>query len=293
MNTALPQRTVSYESNVMDASRWDLFAPRDDDIVISTPSKCGTTWTQAVCALLIFGRPDHGQKPGAISPWLDARHFELDETLEMLDRQTHRRFLKTHTPLDGLVFFPQCTYLTVYRDPRDVYFSFRNHYANQANERFIHRITEDVGAGFREWVGGDYGPGEHDNFSLAAMLHHYRSFQQYAHLPNIHMLHFSDMKRDLPHAMARIAGILKIDLDDATLETLAEAASFESMKRNASQFVPGAGKGRWKDDSRFFNKGATEQWRDALSADDLAVYDARMRDLLTADEIAWLQDGRG
>lgn len=293
MKTAPPPRTVVYESTVADSTRWDRFDPRADDIVISTPPKCGTTWTQQICALLIFGRPDHGQKPGAISPWLDARHFELEETLAMLAAQTHRRFIKTHTPRDGLPFYPQCAYLTVYRDPRDVYFSMRDHYLNQAHERFLYRVTDDIGAGFQDWVTRDYAPGDHDNFALGAVLHHYRTFRDHAYLPNVFLFHYSDMKRDLRGALARIAAALGIEHDDATLDRLADAASFESMKKNASQFVPGAGKGRWKDDRRFFNKGRLEQWREALSAADLTVYDARMRDLLPADEIAWLQNGEG
>ena len=43
-----------YTSIVCDSSRWDGFEFRDGDIIISTPPKCGTTWTQTICALLIF-----------------------------------------------------------------------------------------------------------------------------------------------------------------------------------------------------------------------------------------------
>lgn len=37
-----------------DSSRWDGFKPRDGDVIISTPPKCGTTCIQMICALLIF-----------------------------------------------------------------------------------------------------------------------------------------------------------------------------------------------------------------------------------------------
>ena len=46
-----------YEGVVFDSSRWDGFALRPGDIVISTPPKCGTTWTQMICALLILQEP--------------------------------------------------------------------------------------------------------------------------------------------------------------------------------------------------------------------------------------------
>ena len=47
-----------YEGTVFDSGRWDGFELRPGDIIISTPPKCGTTWTQMICALLIFQEPE-------------------------------------------------------------------------------------------------------------------------------------------------------------------------------------------------------------------------------------------
>ena len=43
-----------YRSVVADSARWGGFAFRPGDIVISTPPKCGTTWMQTLCAMLVF-----------------------------------------------------------------------------------------------------------------------------------------------------------------------------------------------------------------------------------------------
>ena len=59
------------------------------------PPKCGTTWTQAIFAMLIFGKVEHGLKPGIISPWIDAQLAPIDEYLEKVESQEHRRFIKT------------------------------------------------------------------------------------------------------------------------------------------------------------------------------------------------------
>ncbi|SCG52939.1 hypothetical protein [Micromonospora halophytica] len=46
-----------YRNGIVDSGRWNDFDLRPDDIVVSTPSKCGTTWAQMICALLVHGVP--------------------------------------------------------------------------------------------------------------------------------------------------------------------------------------------------------------------------------------------
>jgi len=65
---APPVRSVTYVGHRTDSRRWDRFTPRPDDIFICTPPKCGTTWTQAICAFLVFGRTDFDGQIGRISP---------------------------------------------------------------------------------------------------------------------------------------------------------------------------------------------------------------------------------
>jgi aryl sulfotransferase len=47
---------VRYRSDIWDKNRWQQYTARASDIIISTPPKSGTTWTQMICALLIFQR---------------------------------------------------------------------------------------------------------------------------------------------------------------------------------------------------------------------------------------------
>ncbi len=136
---------VRYRVLVHDSARWQGFVFRPDDIVISTPAKCGTTWTQMICALLIFQTPDLDQPLSMISPWLDMLTRAHDDVVADLDAQTHRRFIKTHTPLDGLPYDPRITYLCVGRDPRDVALSMDNHWDNMATEKFIAARERAVG----------------------------------------------------------------------------------------------------------------------------------------------------
>lgn len=85
---------------------------------------------QTIVGNLLF--PD-GDLPGPasfISPWLDFRPIPLEMVLGQLEAQEHRRYIKTHTPLDGLPYFPEAKYLCVSRDLRDVFMSLLNHWGS-------------------------------------------------------------------------------------------------------------------------------------------------------------------
>lgn len=126
-----------FSTFVYDNRRWEAFEFRPDDIVISTPPKCGTTWMQMIVALLIFQTPDLPAPLAKLSPWLDMRTRSKKEVFADLAAQTHRRFIKTHTPLTGLPVPDGVTYICVGRDPRDVALSMSEHLGNIDFDRFI------------------------------------------------------------------------------------------------------------------------------------------------------------
>ena len=84
---------VHYKTMMYDSARWDGFELRPDDIVISTPPKCGTTWMQMICALLVFQDPELPAPLSELSPWLDWKTTPLQEVLAALGAQRHRRFI--------------------------------------------------------------------------------------------------------------------------------------------------------------------------------------------------------
>src|ERR1043165_2880388 len=114
-------------SPVVDGARWAGFEPRDDDIIIATYRKSGTTWTQRIVDMLVFQSPD--VRPfGDISPWLDSTIFNtLEDDLATLKAPQHRRYIKSHLPFDALPVWDTVKYIHVGRDGRDARLSFQNH----------------------------------------------------------------------------------------------------------------------------------------------------------------------
>ena len=66
------------------------------------------------------------------------------EAIDGLEQQTHRRVLKTHLPVDALVFSPQAKYLYIGRDGRDVVWSLFNHHIN-ATDAFFDAFNDTPG----------------------------------------------------------------------------------------------------------------------------------------------------
>src|SRR5690242_13705510 len=124
-----------YRIGHQDNSRWDGFVFRPGDIVISTRSKSGTTWMQMICALLVFQDPVLRAPLAALSPWLDWLVTPRDEVVGRLEAQRHRRFIKTHTPLDGVPLDPRATYIVVARHPLDMAVSLYHQGDNLDRER--------------------------------------------------------------------------------------------------------------------------------------------------------------
>jgi hypothetical protein len=110
-----------------DSGRWLGFRFRPGDIVISTRRKTGTTWMQVICALLIFQTPELPDPLWRLSPWLDSQVMPHEFVYAQLAEQRHRRFIKTHTPLDGIPLDPRVTYIVTARHPLDTFVSHRRH----------------------------------------------------------------------------------------------------------------------------------------------------------------------
>lgn len=287
----LPVRERLYKGPITDPSRWQSFKPRAGDIFICAPAKSGTTWTQAICAMLIFGSAELEVAPAKISPWLDTNLFPQAQVTAAIEAQAHRRYFKTHTPLDGIPFYPQCSYLAVYRDPRDAFLSMMRLAQQTAGGSAGARAIADLHGMFAMWLREAFVPGAGEQLSLAAIVHHLRGFWEYRSLPNVHFVHFADLKRDLAGAIRGIAASLGIGADDALVARIAHAAEFSRMRGRAGQFAPGIGRASWKSESDFFRDGGLDQWRNFLDARELEDYRARLVQLAPPEPAAWLEHG--
>ncbi len=293
-NPIVPVRYVSPEE---DSGRWNGFRFRNGDIVISTRSKSGTTWLQMICALLIFQTPDPPAPLSTISPWFD-RLTTRKEDLELrLEAQQHRRFIKTHTPLDGIPIVDSVTYIVVARNPLDMAVSLY-HQGNNLNRERIRQLMGHPQPSdppkprppLHDWLLGwidNEASHLEEMDSVRGVMWHLSDAWRRRDRPNVILVHYDDLLRDLPGEMRRLAIRLNIEVPEAAWPGLVEAATFESMRSKADRLAPGTS-GTLKDPSAFFRRGASGAGLEVLTHREVAHYQDRIARLAPTELLNWL-----
>jgi hypothetical protein len=293
----------------MESNRWQRYAAREGDIIISTPAKSGTTWMQMICALLIFQRTTFDRSLDLISPCLDMQTRPIGDVIADLDAQQHRRFIKTHTPYDGLPHESGVTYICVGRDPRDVAISWAHFQDNMNVEALMTARgravgNDDLAELLRDWDPRPAGPLERfwrwvdeppddelARVNLATTMHHLATFWERRDLSNVVLVHYADLQRELEGEIRRVAQRLGIAIDEQRLPELVEAARFDSMRARANEVVPNSSEAVWLSNEAFFHRGVSGQWQALLDEADRRRYAQRVTQLAPADLIHWAHQG--
>jgi len=287
---------VRYVSPDEDSSRWTGFPFRDGDIVISTRSKTGTTWVQMICALLIFQTPELPGPVGRMSPWLDQLTSPREDVWDRLAAQQHRRFIKTHTPLDGIPLDPRATYIVTGRHPLDMAVSLY-HQGDNIDRAAVRRLTgepepaepppsrQPVRDWLIGWIDKDADPRTAMD-SLPGLMWHLSDAWRRRVEPNVLLIHYDDLQGDLGGQMRSLATQLGISVPEHAWPDLVEAATFANMRGNADQLF-GSGS-NFKSNAAFFRRGSSGAGRELLTEAEYKHYLDRAAELAPPDLVRWL-----
>jgi aryl sulfotransferase len=284
-------------NHTMDSTRWYDFKFRNGDVVIASWAKAGTTWVQQIVAQLIFQGGEHIPILD-VAPWIEHRCYPKREMFEMLEAQTHRRFMKSHLPADALTFSPLAKYIYVGRDGRDVIWSWYQHHKrlSELSYALLNDSPGRVGppmplpaATFRQcfhmWLDEDGAP-------LWPFWSHVASWWELRNRSNVLLVHFAELTADLPRGIRRIAEFLGAPADEQKWDRIVQHCSFEYMKSNANAlsrsldflFVNGP--------HALVNQGLRRSWRGMLLAEDEAKYLLAAAEKLPPECGRWLATGK-
>ena len=301
-----PQR--EYRLWILDSRRWRRYTPRSDDIVIATYPKCGTTWMQRIVGMLVFQTAEP-MPIMQISPWIDRRFPQpIEAVVAQIEAQKHRRFLKSHLPLDGLPFYDDVKYIHIARDGRDACMSFHHHCTSFTDQmmgelnrsgleddaigRPYPAIQVDPGQFFHQWVTKGEVSSHEDGSPNMSFLQFQKTWWEARNRPNVLMVHYNDLQSDLSTEMRRIADFLAISVAPDLWPRVTAAASFGAMRRDGDALMSSTA-AIFKNGSRsFFFKGANGRWRGVANKEDLALYEAKAAAMLPPACARWAATGR-
>lgn len=288
---------VRYTSADEDSARWDKFTFRDGDLVVSTRSKHGTTWMQAVLLSLIHGPPPFPEPLGRLSPWLDHLVEPLDDVLGRLEGQRHRRVIKTHTPLDGIPLDSRATYIVVARHPLDAAVSLY-HQGRNIDRARLRELTGErtsqrddrqappLERWLSAWIAEKADPAEALD-SLDGVLHHLADAWARRHEPNVMLVHFEDLRADTAGQMRFLARRLDLEPPGGLTDEHVEAMSFEAMRARADDLAPTVHR-VLRDVRAFFRRGTSGEGVAVASPQDVEHYHGRVAARIEPELTAWL-----
>ena len=291
-----PRKQREMQNHHFDSTIWNDFRFRPDDVIVGTYAKSGTTWTQQIVGQLLHNGAE-GVNVAELSPWLDLRVPPKEIKLPMVEAQQGRRFLKTHLPVDALVFSPQAKYIYIGRDGRDVVWSMYNHHVN-ANDLWYAALNDTPGRVgpsiepppasirqyYHDWL-------DRDGHPFWPFWENIRSWWEIRHLPNVMLIHFADLKADMEGQIRRIAEFLDVKVDDDRWPAIFEHCSFDYMKAHAELAAPLGGAVWDGGASTFINKGTNGRWLDVLTAEESRKYEDLAVRNLGPDCARWLATG--
>lgn len=206
------------------------YTPTERDVVVATYMKSGTNWAMQICQQLAYRGAAEFDHIHDLVPWpdnMDGSPIGLHDPMSWRDSPTGLRVIKTHL---GEAYVPQsdvARYVVVLRDPKEVLVSS------------YHFLAPLLG------VADTLDPGDWLDLFLTsttagveAWVDHTLGWWGLRDAPEVLVLFFADMKRDLPGAVDRIAAHLAVTLSSDERAAVVERSGLAWMKANNDKFAP-------------------------------------------------------
>lgn len=286
-------RAVTYRGSITQPERWDAFEPRVGDVILATPAKSGTTWTQSMIAMLLKGTAHLPAPLGILSPWIESNFSSLAQDLDALADQPGRRVIKTHTPADGWPVWEGVDVVLVFRHPLEVFLSIRKHLRNSTVVD-AHPLLEPIETALPHFLHRPFDPEDVDGDCLATIVEFLNRSVVSERLPRKLVLNYAGISRDHEGTVRKLDAFLGTRASPELMADITRATEFNAMKSRAKDFAPEANNALWHDDGQFFASGRSGAWTAEFTEEQIALYDACFAALLPdAGLRRWIETGLG
>jgi Sulfotransferase domain len=214
---------------------FGCYTPGEQDVFVMAYPKSGQNWMLQIVYQLIHHGKGEFDHIHSVVPWPDVvlatrtwRNYAIPLRLATAWRTAPepKRVIKTHLDWELLPYSKEARYIAVIRDPKDVFVSFYFF----ARNNLLGRAMPSLSAIYRSYLKGESLMG---SWALNAA-----GYWAQRHRPNVLVVSFASMKRDLEATVRRLAEFLEIRVSDEVIQEVCRKSSFDYMKSIDERFAP-------------------------------------------------------
>ncbi|XP_056305277.1 sulfotransferase 1B1-like [Danio aesculapii] len=267
-----PERIVKYWTRV------EQFQASEDDLLIATYPKAGTTWTQEIVDLILNDGDVEKCKRAPTQvrmPFLEMTAADGSNAgITKLETMDPPRVVKTHLPIQLVprsFWEAGCKVIYVARNPKDnvvSFYHFDRMNLSQPEPGPWEQYLEKFMTGQLVW---------------GSWFDHVTGYWREKEKKNekIHYMFFEDMKEDPAREVTNIAKFLGRQLSESTINHIVQMTTFSTMQQNPManySTIPDTIFDRTA--SQFMRKGEVGDWKNRFSAVENAVFDKHYQTMM-------------
>ncbi|XP_073492106.1 sulfotransferase 1 family member D1-like isoform X1 [Aquarana catesbeiana] len=271
------------------AENWanvQVFQAREDDIMINTYPKSGTTWMSEILDLILNSGDTKKTARGAIYdrvPFLEFAVPNVGKGTEILNSMETQRVIKSHLPME---LVPQsfweknCKVIYVARNPKDVLVSYYHFY----QMAIVHPDPGTFGEFFQGFMDG--------TIAFGSWSQHVKGWWKIRQQKNVLYIFYEDMLEDPKREIKKVLKFIEKDLPDDVLEKIHQHTTFKAMKENKmSNYSTIPSSVMDHNISPFMRKGVCGDWKNHLTVAQNEILDAYLeREMSDTDLTFRFQD---
>lgn len=210
------------------------YQPREQDVIITTYPKSGTTWMKQIAVQIGYLGKGEYRHIDDVVPWPDKlvpqEGPELNDISGLNDSPTGIHVIKSHLEADYVPYDTEAKVICVVRDPKDTLVSVV-HFENGFNKLlFDHTVPVE------EWVRAF----QSGRFIYQPWALFTDSWWRLRDRDNVLVILYEDMTRDPQQAITTVADFLGVELNQQQFDLVCKKSSFGYMKANDEKFSPPA-----------------------------------------------------
>jgi hypothetical protein len=210
---------------------FQRYVPGNQDVIVATYPKSGTNWMMQIAHQLIHEGKSEFDHIHCVVPWPDPMAPFMRGYAIPLDQADHwktspgqKRVIKTHGVWDQIPHSDEAHYIIVIRDPKDAFVSMY-HFAREIVFGSAMPKVETMVKMFLS-----------DGFMGSTWVESTAGYWAQRNQPNVLIVSFKQMKRDLRGTVVGVAKFLDLAVTDEVIDRVCDRASFDYMKRNDEKF---------------------------------------------------------